>query len=230
MSKKNKEKIEENLEIVEGALTRTERYIEQNQKSLTIIILAIVAIIGGYLAYQKFYVQGLEKKAQAEMFAAERYFELDSFNLALNGDGINQGVLYIIDEYGVTKSANLSHYYAGISYLHLGNFEKAIEYLKGFDSKDVILSALATGAIGDAYVELGDLDEALSFYLKATKINANEFTTPLFLKKAALIHEEKGDFKGALELYTKIKKEYHTSREANDIDKYITRAELKAGA
>ncbi|NJK87388.1 MAG: tetratricopeptide repeat protein [Bacteroidales bacterium] len=110
-----------------------------------------------------------EKDAQNEMFMAEKYFEADSFQLALEGDGSYLGFLDIIDEYSVTKSANLSHYYAGISYLHLGEYEDAIKHLKKFNANDVYISTIAIGAIGDAYQELGELDESVSFYLKAAE-------------------------------------------------------------
>jgi len=48
----SKKKIEENptgFQSVENALSKTEQYIEENQKSLTIILLAIVVVVGGYL-------------------------------------------------------------------------------------------------------------------------------------------------------------------------------------
>jgi len=57
------------------------------------------------------------------MFMAQKYFEQDSIRKALNGDGQYLGFLAIIDEYGMTKSSNLSHYYAGMCYLKLGQFE-----------------------------------------------------------------------------------------------------------
>ena len=40
-----------------------------------------------------------------------------------------------------------------------------------------------------------------------------------------MILERNGEFEDALELYTEIKEEYKASREAQDIEKYISRAE-----
>lgn len=227
MSKKKIDHTEARIESVENALSRTEQYIEENQKSLTIIVVAIAIIVGGYLGYKKLYLAPAENETQKQMFVAEQYFEKDSFNLALQGDGSNLGFLDIIDEYGITKSANLAHYYAGISYLHLGKFENAIEYLKKFDVNDKLVSSVALGAIGDAYVELGQLDEGTDFYLKAADNNENDFTSAIYLMKAGLVYEKQGNYNKALEVYQKIKRDFPQSDEARDIGKYITEVKIK---
>ncbi len=227
MAKKKTDQAEERVEGFEQALSRTEKYIEENQKSLTVIVLAISIIVVGFTLYKRYIVGPAETEAQSQMYVAEQYFAADSFNLALNGDGNNPGFIDIIDEYGITKSANLSCYYAGISYLHLGEFENAIEYLKDFDSKDQNIKCLATGAMGDAYYELGKEKDALSMYLKAAQQKKNDFTSPIFFMKAAQLYEAKGNYNKALELYENIKKDYPNSTEARDIDKYISKTKLQ---
>jgi len=223
MIKDKKQPTETSVEALENALTRTEHYIETNQKSLTIIVIAVVVIVGAYLGYKKLYLAPKEIKAQSQVFAAEQYFEKDSFKLALNGDGNYLGFLDIIDQYGPTKTANLSYYYAGISYRELGQYEDAISYLKKFDAGDEIVTPQAYGAIGDCYVELNGLDKAVKFYIKAAIYSDNEFTTPLFLKKAGDVYEELKEYDNALELYEQIKKDYSKSTEARDADKDIAR-------
>lgn len=175
MSKKKQEVHETGFEGVEHALTRTEQYIEENKKSLSIIVAAIILLVGGYLLYTKVILSPKEGEAQSQIFRAEQYFEQDSFLLALEGDGDALGLIDIIDEYGITNTANLAEYYAGISYLRLGEFENAIEHLKKFDSNDKLISVVALGSIGDAYVELGDYDEAVGFFEKAANKKQKRF-------------------------------------------------------
>ena len=139
------------------------------------------------------------------------------------------GFLQIIDDYGITKSANLAHYYAGISFLNLGNFEEAIYHLKKFKSKDQVVSAMATGAIGDAYMEMDDISTATSYYVEAATMRENEFSAPIFLMKAGNAYELQGNYSEALEMYETIKFDYPTSNEAREIDKYISRAEAEIG-
>lgn len=225
MSKK-KISDQDQFESVENALSKTEHYIEENQKSLTIIILAIIIIVGGYLGYKKFIVAPKEKEASAQMWMAEQYFAKDSFNLALKGDGNDLGFLSIIDDYSITKSANLAHYYSGICYLHMGDYKNAIEYLKKFESKDKMIAPIALGSIGDAYMELGEIDEALSFYKKAANNYTNNFTTPLYLQKAGFAFEQLGKYTEALEVYKRIESEFPNSAEGRQIEKFIAQVEL----
>ena len=135
--KKNEKQTDKNLEGIEQALTRSERFIEENQKVLTyvlgIVIVALLVVIGG----NRFYLKPLNQEATAEMFYAERFFESDSFNLALNGYGTYPGFLSIIDDYGMSKSAKLARYYAGVCYHQLGDHEEAIRYLGKFKTDEM---------------------------------------------------------------------------------------------
>jgi tetratricopeptide (TPR) repeat protein len=214
------------LEAIQNTLGRTEQFIEENQKSVSIIIGAIIFIIVGYFAYQNFYVKPLEEEAQQQIFMAQNYFAQDSFKLALNGDSFNDGFLDVADNYGMTNTGSLANYYAGISYLHLGQYDDAIEYLKKFDAGDELVTTMAIGAIGDAYVEKDEFDEAISYYKKATERKTNDFITPVFLIKLGLTYEKLGNKEDALSAYEKIKTEYVKSNEARKIDKYIERVKL----
>ncbi len=227
MTKKKKTGTEEPIEGVENLLSKTEHYIEENQKSLTIIVVAIVVVVLGYLGYTNLYVSPLEQEARSQIYMAERHFERDSFYLALYGDGNYPGFVDIIDEYSVTQTANLAHYYSGIAYLRMGEFNNAIEYLTRFDSRDQMVSQIALGAIGDAYLELNDLEEAVSFYEKAAQRRSNEFTSPIYWMKAGHVYEELGKFGRALEAFENIKADYPETTEGGEAEKHIARVQLK---
>ncbi len=220
---KKKDRAEENILAVEEALSKTEVFIEKNQKLLYLIIGIIVVIVFGIFGFKKLYLAPKQKEAQSQMYMAEKYFEKDSLKLALNGDGNYLGFLDIIDDYKLTKTANLAHYYSGICYLHLGDYETAIDYLEKFHSKDEIVSSMALGATGDAYLELDEQDKALEYYLKAANNNTNAYTTPMFLMKAGMTYELKGNYAKALKLYERIRDEFRSSFEFRNIDKYIAK-------
>lgn len=228
MAKKKSTK-DDNLQELESALTRTEQYIEDNQKVITYVVGAVILIVGAYLAFHKFYMQPKEEEALSQMFMAENYFEKDSFNLAINGDGNYLGFLDIIDDYGMTKSANLAKYHTGISYLHLGQYEDAIDYLKKFKTDDLLLAPIKIGAIGDAMLELGEKENALKQYKKAYSKTENKLTTPIYKMKAAKLLESMDKFDEALKLYEEIKKDYPQSTEGTTVDKYIARVKIKKG-
>lgn len=210
---------------VQETYSKLEKYIIENQRSLTIIIGTIVALVGGYVGYKYWYVASLEEEAQKEMYIAEGYFERDSLDLAINGNGTNKGFLQIADEYSAAPSGNLAHYYLGLAYLKKGEFENAIEHLSDFSSDDQIIGPIAVGAIGDAHMELGHTDEAVSYYLKASEKSKNSFTSPIFLKKAGIAYEEKGNYADAIKIYERIKADYTESDQGKEMDKYIARAQ-----
>jgi tetratricopeptide (TPR) repeat protein len=227
MTKEKTTKAGENLKEVEHALTTAELFFEKNAKMISMVFGAAVVIALLLLATHRFYTIPHETKAREQIFTAEQYFEKDSFNLALNGDGNYPGVLDIIDNYGRTPAGNLAKYYAGISYLHLGKYKEAIEYLESFKTDDLLLKPVSTGAIGDAYAELGNKEKALKYYADAAEVKTNSFTTPIYLLKQGSMYEQLGNKGKALSTYQVIKDKYADSNEGRLADKYIAR--LSAG-
>jgi tetratricopeptide (TPR) repeat protein len=219
------DKTEERIVAVEEAFSKTEQFIEKYQQIILIVVGVCIVVVLGFFGFNRFYLGPKEKDAQSQMFMAEKYFEQDSLKKALNGDGQYLGFLAIIDEFGMTKSANLSHYYAGICYLKLGQFDLALEQLDKFSAKDQMVGPMAKGAMGDANMELKQVEKAVDLYMDAAEMRKNEFTTPLFLMKAAMASEELGNFEKALGIYKRIKDEFPRSYEGREIDKYIAYAE-----
>jgi tetratricopeptide (TPR) repeat protein len=228
---KKVDKTEDQLANVEQALGKTEQFIESNQKNITYGIAGLIVVVLLVMGYNRYIAQPKELNAFNAMHYAEHYFEIDSFKVALDGDGINPGFLKIIDEYGRTTSGNLAEYYAGLCYMHLAMkdtttarnemFESAIDHLKNFSADDDLVTPMALGAIGDAYDELNEQDKAVDYYLKAANAADNKFSTPLFLMKAGLMYSAMDKHDKALEMYERIKKDYYTSNEGRNIKKYI---------
>ncbi len=226
---KKKVREEVPVEPVEEKLTRAEAYIEKNQKMLTTVVSIIVIVIVGFFLIKRYYIGGREAEAQREIWAAERYFEQDSLDLALYGDGNNPGFVDIVREYRWTRTARLARYYKGIIYLNQGQFEQALSNLKRYKGRDKLVSTMAIGAMGDAYLELNDLRRAARHYERAASRHPNDLTSPIFFLKAAWTYEEKGDYKSALEMYENIKYNHQKSNEGREVDKHIAKLKVKMG-
>ncbi len=222
MAKKNTAG-EDRMVAVEEALGKTEQFIEKNQKILIYVIIGIILVVIAFFGYQRLYIAPMEKNAQEEIFMAQKYFEMDSLNRALEGDGNALGFLDIVDDFGSTKTGNLAKYYAGICYLRLGNYEEAINYLEDHDPSDYIVGPMALGALGDAYLELNEPEKAASYYMDAADNNSNDFTTPLFLYKAGVTYEIMKEYKKAFKAYDRIFRDFYRSAEARTIERNIAR-------
>ena len=202
----------ENTDAINETLSKSEEFINNNKNKIFTVLGVIVFLLLGFSIFS--YIKSNQNNtAQEEMFQAVYYFEKDSLVQALNGDGNNYGFLEIIDEYGLSDAANLSKFYAGASYLKLGNYENAINYLDEFSSSDLLIQARAYSLIGDAYVEIGDYDNAIYYFKKASNENPNEFFTPSYLLKLAIVYEETGDLESALDTYEEIIEEFKNSPE-----------------
>ncbi len=241
MAQQNTKQGDERLENVEEALSKTELWIENNQKTLWIILIALLVVafaIYGITNYNKKRNEtaknlsfpqeiSFEQEATKAIDFASYYMENENYAAALNGDGEKPGFLEIVDKYGSTKAGNLAAYYTGLCYLKQGNYNQAIEYLKKYTNDDKILSGLALSLIGDCYLELGDQQNAVAYYEKACKKNPNEFNTPMFLYKLGMTYEIMGNNAKALEAYKTLKKDFPMSNEAFEINKNIAFLEEK---
>lgn len=229
MAKKKDQKtfLDEEIDL-KVQYNRAEDFVNNNKSIIVGLLGVLGVIILGVLYFQNIYMPGQEKEAQEQMFIAQKNFAAGNFQIALDGDGNYPGFLEIGDTYSsMTRAANLAHYYSGVSYLNLGQYENAIDYLSKFSSNDKVLSAMALGATGDAYAELGNMDNAISFYKKAANSNDNYYTSPLYLMKAAGALESEGNTGEAKKLYEQVQKNFPESQQARNIEKYIARVEAK---
>ncbi|GEL09462.1 Tetratricopeptide repeat-containing protein [Flavobacterium glycines] len=209
--------------------SKTEDWVAKNQKIIIGVVGAIALLTVGYLSFQKFVTEPKEEEAASEMFVAQQNFQQavdgvasDSlYKLALNGSEGKFGFVKIADEYSGTSAGNLANYYAGLAYLNTGKYAEAIDYLGKFNSEDIVLNALAKGAIGDAYSEKKQDKEALEYYVKAAESNKNDFTTPRFLLKAGKTALALGQKEDALKYFTDIKENYENAPEAASVDALI---------
>ena len=242
---KPKKKAEKDAEIEDNSTTaevfrsldegasKTEAWVEQNQK-LIIGVIAVIAIgVLGYFGYHQYIQKPKEAEAMNEMFQAQNYWEQaltapskDSlYNLSLQGGEGKYGFIDIIDNYSGTNAANLAHYYAGMAYLNLNKYQEAISQLDKFSSKDDILAPLAKGAIGDAFVQLNQNEDALKYYEEAAGMRTNDFTTPRFLLKAGIAAMAVNKSDKALKHFKAIKEDYPNSAEVTKAEIYTGRAE-----
>ena len=224
MSNKKIQQETDELQNVEQALSKTEQFIEKNRKQLLTGLALVVVIAAAVVWFFNGYVAPKNVEAADKMAAAVRYFERDSFALALNGDGMNEGFIEIIDNYGITESSALAAFYAGVCEYKLGNYDEAISYLKKFDATSVNMEPAALTLIGDCYVANGDVKSAVKYFEQAGAIE-NKLTAPRALNKAGIAYEELGEWAKAEKCYQTIKDVYFDTQLAVEMDKRIERCQ-----
>ena len=223
MAKKEQGKRDE-FENVEQVLTSTEAFIEKYQKQILISVSIIVVIVIAILAFRSFYLRPQEIVAEKELYQAEDYFKIDSFQVALDGNFEFLGFKEIASQYRLTSSGNVATAYAGICCYRLGEYQNAIKYLSQFDGKDEHLTVTVIGLTGDCYIQLGETSKAIGYFEKAAGMK-NQIMSPIYLKKAGVAYESLNKSDKAKKCYSDIKEKYPQSNEASDIDKYIARVQ-----
>jgi len=224
VAKKEGSKIEELLEKPENLIEdiqngKWEIWFEQYKNIITYVgggILGVAFLIVGW----KYYTTTQNEEGQAAMFQAVYYFESDSLNKALNGDGNNLGFVDLASDYNFTKAGNLAKFYAGASYLKLGQYDQALDYLQSFSSSDILVQARAYSLTGDAYMEQEDYESAASNYKKAADWKPTKEFSPEYLMKLGLASELNKDYDAAVRAYQQIIDEYPNSQKVNEAKKY----------
>lgn len=243
-----KEKVEKEVEVeaeemesttaevfnsLDETANKTEEWVAANQKYIFIAVgaLALLALI--FIGYERFVKEPKEAQAANEIYQSQKFFtqaeqapstQKDSlYNLALTGGEGKLGLLEIADQYSGTNAGNVANYYAGFAYLKTGKYKEAIASLEDFSTDEEVLKALSYGGIGDAFAQLNNLEEAYSYYQKATGVN-NSFTTPKFLLKSAKIAIELGKANEAVKALEKIKNDYADSAEFAKVDSLLGKA------
>lgn len=218
----------EKYEETNQALVRAQGFWQKFQKPVLIIVAAVVVVAGGWYGYNEYILKPKEEKAADALFKAQQHFAMDSSNLVLNGDGQSKGVLYVLKNFSGTKAANLCNYYAGVSYLKLGDFNNAVKYLKDFSTEAKQIQLMAYGCLGDAYAELNKKEEAVESYKKAGHtFEKDESNSAEYLFRAALLQETMGKNNEAVELYKEIKEKFPRTEKGFQAEKYIYRLSIE---
>lgn len=214
-------------ETLGSAMSKTEAFFEQNASKVMYTLLVLLVVAAAVFGYKKLVSEPRIEKAAAMLSDAQYRFESNTpdFELALNGDANGAGFLDVIDQYGSTPAGNLAKHYAGICYLRLGDLDKAAAYLAKYSSvrgiPGAVINAQNLGLQGDVAVDKGNYAAAVKFYDKAVAAADNNFTAPLYLRKAALALRAEGKEAEAKARLERIMNEYPMSNDAREAEKLI---------
>jgi tetratricopeptide (TPR) repeat protein len=210
---------------------RAEQFWSKYSRPLVIGLTVVVLAIAGYFIYRSMVTIPNERKAEEASFKAEEYYRMDSLDKALNGDGVNQGLLRVISRYGGTAAGNRARLMAGSAYMSKGDYQNAIKQLQEFKTDVKQVEAKATALLADAYSEMGaasnnnaNKEKAADLYKKAAgTFEKDDVGSAEYLFRAGYLYESMGKNKEAIDAYKQIKEKYPRSDRGLDIDKYLAR-------
>ncbi len=199
-----------------------------NKKSVNVVVALLAILFLAMAGYKFIYIERIFNPKQTESLEAiwraeNQAFDNQNWNLAINGDslGLYDGFLKASEDYEGYAGGKLALYNLGISYLNNKEYTLAIETLEKVNFDDELLGTITFGAMGDAFLQLGSVNDALDYYEKAYNRRDNELTTPIYLMKAALCLEIIEDYEMAINLYRDVVQKYPLSKSAVNAEKYM---------
>lgn len=213
--KKNNSKDEEVLVDLVEARDNVQSFVDKNQNAIFGGLVVVVLAIGGLILYNNQIVPKQAKASAEAMWNAENAFARDSFQTVLTDIEDNASEIK-----GSAKS--VAAYYEGVSYLKLGDYDKAIETLSKVKAPSKsVLSIMKHGTLGDAYSEKGEFSSALSQYEKAAKSD-NESITPIYLMRLGMLQQKENKASAAQKTFERVVKDFPKSSQVANAEKYLT--------
>lgn len=209
----------------------------RNAKVINIILLAILALVVIIFVVHKFVVVPRNEKAsdatqeQLKGICQNGILSSDTVAIenALNGNEESEGLLNVIDNYGMTKaSAYSAKHYAALCYMKMGKKDEALDMLLDCRKKDDYLWYETQMLIGDLYDDKGDVANAKKYYKEAID-GETGLVAPIALWKLGMLYEREGNWNEAFNAYAQVKDNYNERYMQMGVDKYYERAKVKAG-
>ena len=225
MAKKQDQGARTTLEEVNESLTTAAQRIEDNKKYINWALIAIAVIV--LLAVG--YIYGIRNPNLQK--AKDQIGKADLELMQGNQDEALKGYEKVAAEFG-NKPAERAHLNAAILLYEKGEYEKAAKHLEDYTPAGNLIGPASQSLLGDCYVNLKKLDQAIAAYDKAISLSGdNEAYTPAFMvKKATILHEQK-KYADEAAIYQEIKDKYpyYGQQGGIDVDKYLERANALAG-
>ncbi len=201
-------------------------FYEENRTLVYGALAGLVLIAAGVVGYVYYQTQQ-QAAAEQELARIVRTFEQGNYQAALDGTGNAMGLLAISDNYGGTQAGNLATYYAADALYRLEDYDRALSLFQEFDATDDFVGASALAAQAAIHANRSEFDRAASLYVDAAEQYPNNLTTPKYLMSAGKAYEETGDYEAAITVYQRIEREYPESSFAQQVPRYIARAEAR---
>lgn len=194
----------------------------KNVRLATYAIGGILVLAIGYFAYHNFMWKPDNEKSKEAGYAGLNYADKDSTDLAI------QELEPVVNKFDGKDGGEVAQFVLGRQYMEKGEFEKALKTLEGVDVNDTYVKVMAVGLQGDCLSEMKKYEDAVRRYMEAAEMDNNDYTTPQYLFKAALLLEQKlNNFEKAKEVYTEIKDNFLSFSNQKSIDRYIERVGSK---
>jgi tetratricopeptide (TPR) repeat protein len=222
----NKKEIQQDDVI--ASFNKVRSFYDVNKKYISYGITALVLIIiASYVYMRNRNANG--EKAATELGKVYSIYDAGAndarqYKVAIEGQpgrGI-MGLKAIAENYGGTEAGELARFYLANSYYNTGMVDEALREFEKFSGGEKLVKASAVAGEAACYESKGKYSDAGSYYEKAAGMVSTNPSAPDYFASAARCYAKAGDKDKALNVYQRLKKEYPTSQEARDAERYVS--------
>lgn len=192
----------------------------KKNKRLRIIAFSVggvlLLVLGYFIWYQMFFLPANEKSKDS-YWEGLNYAKKDSTEVAV------EEFRAAVRKYDGKVGGEVAQFLYARQLMDQGEFKKAFNELEEVDLEDSYVSVLCVGLRADCQSEMGKYSEASKMYLEAANMMDNDFTSPMYLQKAAGCAEELNDFKKAKKYYKRIIDDYPQYATSKEIERLYAR-------
>lgn len=198
------------------------KWYEDHKRQVSMGLTALIVVVIAALIYANNQASNNEK-AMTELGKVFGYFDAGQYQVALEGipERNIPGLKSIVENYGGSRSGELARFYLATVYYTLGRYDEALEQFDAFDPPKGVLEVSRLSGIAACYEAKGQYDRAAEYFERAAVRYPQDLSAAENLSHAGRNHGFAGNRNKAVELFKKLKKDYPTSVQARDADRYI---------
>ncbi|MDE5811000.1 MAG: tetratricopeptide repeat protein [Muribaculaceae bacterium] len=219
-NKKNNQAENHTVDMLDDSLVKLTDNMKKNQKRILIICVVIALLIAGVMIYT-FSARKSNNQAHVAIGNADRELLFENNDSA---------ALEIYSQVAVKSgdAANRAKLEAAIILYNKGNYQEALDMVKGYKAKEAIIGAAAYSLKGDCMVQLDDFNGAVDAFKAAIKQSDNNpYYTPFFMVKLARVYGALNNYAEQANVYQEIVDKY-PNYDAN-VNKELELAKIRAG-
>lgn len=198
---------------IDEAVKESMSFVEKYKNQLIIGIVAVIVVVAGGKFWLDSRSEAKEKANNAACLAFANYDPADTLTTATLAD--------LVAKHKGTDAANANRAAAARELYDSCKYEEALSMLKGYESCGAVLDQHVAVMMGDCYVALDKMDEALAKFNAVPEATDNNEVCALALRKAAEVYAAQGKKEEALKCWETIKAKYPRSMETRNLEAEI---------
>jgi len=204
------------------------KFIEDQKKNLLIGVGAIALIVIGILIFTSRRAKSNEI-ASADLLQVLQLYNQGAFQDAIDGKQTQtvkiKGLKRIVEENGSSEAGETAKIYLANSYYNLKQYDNAMKVYDSYGGSIDHLKGAAYAGQAACYEAKNDLQKAVDYYLKASKVSSANVLNPYYLLNVGINDIDLGKNDDAKEVLKSIKKDYPKSDYVAQVDRYLSQVE-----